>query len=395
MALPASVPTGTVTGTWYTPKGDLAVGTIVFLLLESVEVPDDPDGVVIPVKTVVDVPAGVLNQTLPEGMYMVSVRLSELYRITKVIEIVEGVALNLPDAVGLLLPDPDYYDPVRSVNGHFPDQYGNIFVPGGGGGEGVTDHGELTGLADDDHTQYLNNARGDARYAALVHTHAISSVTGLSTALDGKQPSGDYATNTGLSNGLATKQDVGDYATNTALTSGLAGKANTVHTHTIANVTGLQAALDAKPSDTLKGFATSGLITSTFTASSGSGGAWTVAPAAYRVSVAAATGNVLTWIPNVICNPGDSGYELDLVAVDGSGAVLRYKSTGTASPSANGFGGLYLGGGYSRTMRPVTWVVQAGDIVSGNVILTLLYRTGSGMTLGSAAYPSTIDIINN
>lgn len=33
--------------------------------------------------------------------------------------------------------------------------------PGGGG---VTDHGELTGLADDDHTQYLNNTRGDARY---------------------------------------------------------------------------------------------------------------------------------------------------------------------------------------------------------------------------------------
>ena len=29
---------------------------------------------------------------------------------------------------------------------------------------GVTDHGALTGLGDDDHTQYHNNARGDARY---------------------------------------------------------------------------------------------------------------------------------------------------------------------------------------------------------------------------------------
>ena len=37
----------------------------------------------------------------------------------------------------------------------------------GGGGGGVTDHGALTGLADDDHTQYHNNARGDARYDAL------------------------------------------------------------------------------------------------------------------------------------------------------------------------------------------------------------------------------------
>jgi hypothetical protein len=35
---------------------------------------------------------------------------------------------------------------------------------GGGGGGGVTDHGALTGLGDDDHTQYLTAARGDIRY---------------------------------------------------------------------------------------------------------------------------------------------------------------------------------------------------------------------------------------
>lgn len=32
---------------------------------------------------------------------------------------------------------------------------------------GVSDHGALTGLSDDDHPQYHNNARGDARYDAL------------------------------------------------------------------------------------------------------------------------------------------------------------------------------------------------------------------------------------
>lgn len=41
--------------------------------------------------------------------------------------------------------------------------------PGGPGG--ASDHGALTGLADDDHPQYHNNARGDARYAALGHDH--------------------------------------------------------------------------------------------------------------------------------------------------------------------------------------------------------------------------------
>lgn len=64
----------------------------------------------------------------------------------------------------------------------------------------AADHGALTGLADDDHAQYHNDSRGDARYytkaqsdsalagkASLIHGHAIADVTGLQTALDGKQ----------------------------------------------------------------------------------------------------------------------------------------------------------------------------------------------------------------
>lgn len=47
-----------------------------------------------------------------------------------------------------------------------------------GGGGGVTDHGALTGLADDDHTQYHTDARGDARYSALGHTHSYEPVLG-------------------------------------------------------------------------------------------------------------------------------------------------------------------------------------------------------------------------
>jgi len=34
-----------------------------------------------------------------------------------------------------------------------------------------TDHGSLEGLSDDDHTQYYNQARGDARYSQLGHDH--------------------------------------------------------------------------------------------------------------------------------------------------------------------------------------------------------------------------------
>lgn len=45
---------------------------------------------------------------------------------------------------------------------------------------GAVDHGELTGLADDDHPQYYNQARGDARYLKLAdHTLAVHDTLGL------------------------------------------------------------------------------------------------------------------------------------------------------------------------------------------------------------------------
>lgn len=47
------------------------------------------------------------------------------------------------------------------------EDYVDAAVAAGGGGGGVTDHGALTGLSDDDHTQYHNDTRGDARYQLL------------------------------------------------------------------------------------------------------------------------------------------------------------------------------------------------------------------------------------
>lgn len=46
---------------------------------------------------------------------------------------------------------------------------GGAGVSGAGSGGGVIDHGGLTGLEDDDHTQYFNASRGDARYALISH----------------------------------------------------------------------------------------------------------------------------------------------------------------------------------------------------------------------------------
>lgn len=80
------------------------------------------------------------------------------------------------------------------------------------------------------------------------HLHVLSGIAGTTTELanrtDIPNVSGKADT-TYVNAELAKKQNKGDYATTSALTSGLAGKANSSHTHTIANVTGLQNALNA------------------------------------------------------------------------------------------------------------------------------------------------------
>jgi len=73
-------------------------------------------------------------------------------------------------------------------------------------------------------------------YAAATHSHGISDVTGLQTALDGKQASGSYAA-TVHAHGIS---DV------TGLQTALDGKASSTHSHAISGVTGLQTALDGK-----------------------------------------------------------------------------------------------------------------------------------------------------
>lgn len=86
---------------------------------------------------------------------------------------------------------------IKTINGVTVLGSGDIAISG----SGVTDHGALTGLADDDHTQYHNDARGDARYAQISHSHAVVDVTGLQAQLDEKQATLVSATNIKTING--------------------------------------------------------------------------------------------------------------------------------------------------------------------------------------------------
>ena len=85
-------------------------------------------------------------------------------------------------------------------------------------------------------SELRNDAVAFVKDATIIHTHGT-----------------DYYCGSGP---VALKSDLSGYATTSALTSGLAGKANTSHTHTIAQVSGLQSELDSKlESADLSGYA--------------------------------------------------------------------------------------------------------------------------------------------
>lgn len=382
MPLPASVPTGTVSGTWYTPSGNLATGKIVFLLLNEIEVPDDPDGVVIPVRHEINVSAGQLTATLPAGYYNVLVRLAELYYKPKVVQIVANQNLNLPDAIGVVPPE-ELLTPVRSVNHQLPDETGNITISGGGGGAVdsvfgrtgavVAQSGDYTkaqvGLGNVDNTSDANKPVSTATQAAL----------------DGKENVGTAAS------AVAAHVALPDPHTQYALEASLASVATSGSYNDLTN----------KPIIGPKKYATTGQFVGNNFGPCGVSGSWTVCPDAFRLAISASAGDVLIWNPSVILGiTATSDAEFDLAAIDnsnpGAPAILRAKSSNTNTPLTNGDGGMYCWQNNSRRLPSQQWKVEAGDIVSGTVTLALLYRSsGSGLSVGHAsAYPSSVTITN-
>lgn len=99
---------------------------------------------------------------------------------------------------------------------------GTIWAPiiVGSGGGGVTDHGSLSGLADDDHTMYAKADGSRGAFAPTSHTHSIGNVTGLQTALDGKSATGHG-------------HSIGDTS---GLQAALDGKAASGHAHSLDNL---------------------------------------------------------------------------------------------------------------------------------------------------------------
>jgi hypothetical protein len=141
--------------------------------------------------------------------------------------------------------------------------------------------------------------------------------------------------------------------------------------------------------------ATTGL--STTVAAIALGPSWTVL-ADYQVTVPAVAGDLLLLVWSAISTQNNGDTECDVASVV-SGSPARYLSSGTASQSSNGHGGLYGGSGATGfnlwRPPPVWWPVTAGDVDAGQVTLAYVARTtGAARTVGSASYPGQVDLVN-
>ena len=139
---------------------------------------------------------------------------------------------------------------VAAAGGTYNDAAGTITLPSGGGGAvssvagrtgavtlSVADLSDAASLATD-----VELTSGLAGKANTSHSHAIANVTGLQTALDGKQPAGSYA----ASAHTHAPADITGTAVITTDPRLSDARTPTVHTHAIADTTGLRAALDGK-----------------------------------------------------------------------------------------------------------------------------------------------------
>lgn len=103
--------------------------------------------------------------------------------------------------------------PQRRLDSQRTQRAGNVTITGvAAGGGGVTDHGLLSGLGDDDHLNLLNAERGDARYPLLANynlhvadpdAHHARATAGNGLQISGQQLSVKLPTNSGLTAGAA------------------------------------------------------------------------------------------------------------------------------------------------------------------------------------------------
>jgi hypothetical protein len=225
------------------------------------------------------------------------------------------------------------------------------WATGTGSGTGVTDHGDLTGLTDDDHPQYVNQSRGDTRYTQRANN--LSDVTNTATA------------RTNLGAAAATHVHAGaDITTGTVATARLGSGTASTSTFlrgdsTWATVTGGgAAALDDLTDVLITTPADNQVLTYDSTSSS-----WR--------NEAAAGGLTTEQVQDIV------GAEI----VAGTGITATYDDTaGTVTIASTGGG---------STIDPVTTLADFDDFISGTTTNGTIGKWGWGFATGTTAYMDT------
>ena len=236
MPLPGAISTGTVVGTFLSADGDPLTGKVtltpeIYLRGAGVTVVPEPEVLTLTAGAVSKVVAATDDTDLqPAGWrYRVREDIATQRPRTYFIQVPAGATVDLSSVAHAEVPST-LITPVRTVEGIGPDANGNIDLPAGGGG--VSDHGDLTGLGDDDHLQYHTDTRGDARYFTQ------SQVT---AALVGKENAGVAATLDAAH--VAAGDPHPQYLT---AAEGNAAYAAAGHTHPQSDITNLVTDLAAK-----------------------------------------------------------------------------------------------------------------------------------------------------
>ena len=278
-------------------------------------------------------------------------------------------------------------------------------------GGGVTDHGALTGLADDDHGQYYNAARlttalgSYATNAAVAtaltgkadstHSHTQDQVSGLTAALTGKALATHTHTQadvTGLATTLSGKSDTVHthaQADVTGLDASLADKAAASHTHTLADTTGLTAALSARATKPVVRAAY--ITTGNISPLPDTGGLWSQPgdpnglPADFTLTLPAAVGDWVELGIHAMKNDNTQAFFDGAVVVGAT--VVRYLASGTNTPAVEGDPGWYPNP-FQGITSPRGFVVEAGHLDGGNIRFILASKTsGAGILYASTTFP--------
>lgn len=254
-------------------------------------------------------------------------------------------------------------------------------------------------------------------YALLHHAHSLDNLTDVNTtgATDGQvlgRVAGTWTAITPLGGGAGvpdTRQILagtgltggGDLTADRTLavqygtTVGTAAQGNdprlsdprtpTAHTHTIAEVTGLQAELDATPPRLIvrQAYITSGNVTLPNTS-----GTWQPLDG-FQLAIPAAAGDYVELGAHGMRNNTETGF-LDIAVLAG-GSIVRYLATGTNSPAVEGDPGWYPTGPaapFPNQAAPRGFTVTAGDLNAGNVTFAVVAKAaGAGTLYASADFP--------